>query len=157
MTGAGTLLYLDSSALVKLVLPEAESEALLEHIRARPERVASAIAAVEVVRAARRASDDPAVEQRAQEVMAGVNLITLSRSLLDAAATTSPRSLRALDAVHLEAARLLGDDLEAMVVYDTALADAARAAGIRVVAPAQKDYEGEPGISPRAEGPPTGS
>lgn len=135
MRERGTLLYLDSSALVKLVLPEAESEALLEHLRTRPERVVSAIAAVEVVRAARRASDDPAVERRAQHVVAGVNLITLSESVLAAAATASPRSLRALDAVHLETALHLGDDLEAMVVYDRALAAAARAVGIPVVAP----------------------
>jgi predicted nucleic acid-binding protein len=133
--GEGTLLYLDSSALVKLVLPEAESEALREHIRTRPERVASVIAGVEVVRAARRASEDPAVEQRAHEVVAGVHLITLSESLLTAATTASPRSLRVLDALHLETARLLGQDLEGMVVYDNALADAARAAGIRVFAP----------------------
>ena len=57
--------------------------------------------------------------------------------------------------MHLEAARLLGDDLEAMVVYDTALADAARAAGIRVVAPTEKDCEGEPGVPPRPDGPST--
>lgn len=136
MAERGALLYLDSSALVKLVLPEAESAALLEHLRTRPERVASGIAGVEVVRAARRASDDPAVEQRAHQVVAGVHLITLSESLLAAAATASPRSMRALDAVHLETALLLGDDLEAMVVYDSALAAAARAAGIPVVAPA---------------------
>lgn len=135
MADRGTLVYLDSSALVKLVLPEAESEPLLEYIRTAPDAVTSAIAVVEVVRAARRASEHPAVEQRAREVVAGVNLITLSPSLLEVAAAASPRSLRALDALHLATARELGADLEAMVVYDAALADAARAAGIRVVAP----------------------
>lgn len=138
MTENGTLVYLDSSALVKLVLPEAESEALLEYIRTAPDPATSAIAVVEVVRAARRASEDAAVEQRAREVVAGVNLIALSQSLLEDAAAASPRSLRALDALHLATARDLGADLEAMVVYDVALADAARAAGIRVVAPASK-------------------
>ena len=137
MTDAGKLLYLDSSALVKLALPEDESEPLLEHLATRPNRVSSAIATVEVVRAARRASDDPAVERRAREVLAGVNLIRLSEALLDAAASMSPRPLRALDALHLGTALSLGDDLEAMVVYDNALADAARSVGIRVVAPSR--------------------
>lgn len=143
MASGGELIYLDSSALVKLVLPEPESEALLEYISARPARVASAIAGVEVVRAARRASDDPAVEQRAHEVVAGVSLITLSESVLTAAATVPPRSLRTLDALHVQTACLLGADLQAMVVYDGALADAARAAGIRVVAPAPPQDAGE--------------
>ncbi|HEX3553343.1 MAG TPA: hypothetical protein VIA62_08940 [Thermoanaerobaculia bacterium] len=41
----GELLYLGSSALVKLVLPEAESEALLESLSAWPVRVTSELAA----------------------------------------------------------------------------------------------------------------
>jgi hypothetical protein len=57
---AGELLYLDSSALVKLVLPEAESEALLESLSAWPVRITSDLARVEVVRATRRATQDPA-------------------------------------------------------------------------------------------------
>ena len=136
MSQTGSLVYLDSSALVKLVLPEPESRALLEYIATRPDRVTSAIATVEVVRAACRASDDPAVEQRAREVVAGVNLLTLHDELLDEAAKVFPRRLRALDALHLATALRLGGDLEAMVAYDAALAEAARNAGIRVVAPA---------------------
>ncbi len=132
----GELLYLDSSALVKLVLPEAESGALLDFITTRPHRVTSTISLVEVVRAARRASDDPDVERRAREVLAAVHLLGVDESLLDAAAKAPPRGLRTLDAVHLAAVDRLGDDLGEMVVYDAALADAARGAGVRVVAPA---------------------
>ncbi len=47
-------LYLDSSALVKLVLPEAESQALVELLARWEEKVSSALAFVEVIRASRR-------------------------------------------------------------------------------------------------------
>ena len=129
------LLYLDSSALVKLVLPEAESEALLQCVVDRPDRVTSQIAMVEVLRAARRASDDPAVEQRARQVLAGVHLLGLDDATLDAAATIEPRRVGALDAIHLATAIDLGPALESMIIYDSALADAARSAGIQVLAP----------------------
>jgi len=131
----GRLVYLDSSALVKLVLPEAESAALMQFLAGSLDRVTSSVAVVEVVRAARRASDDPGVERRAREVMAGVDLLQMNAPTLDVAAGVEPRALRSLDAIHLAAATELGDDLAAMVVYDAALAKAARAAGINVIAP----------------------
>jgi predicted nucleic acid-binding protein len=48
------LLYLDSSALVKLVVPEAESRELREALRPWPERVSSVVAEIEVEQVARR-------------------------------------------------------------------------------------------------------
>jgi len=45
------LLYLDASALVKLVLPEPESAALAAHLAELPPSVTSIVAAVEVPRA----------------------------------------------------------------------------------------------------------
>src|SRR4028118_1832612 len=62
---SGELLYLDSSALVKLVLPEAESAALLESLAAWPVRLSRELARVEVVRAVRRAPQAPPAAQRA--------------------------------------------------------------------------------------------
>jgi predicted nucleic acid-binding protein len=47
------LLYLDSSALVKLIVPEAESRALREALRPWPERVSSVVAEIEVEQVAR--------------------------------------------------------------------------------------------------------
>jgi hypothetical protein len=48
------LLYLDSSALVKLLVPEAESRALREALRPWPERGSSVVAEIEVEQVARR-------------------------------------------------------------------------------------------------------
>lgn len=131
----GELLYLDASALVKLVLPEAESRSLQESLVAWPACVTSEIAGVEVMRAVRRASTDPAVEQRAQEVLAGVALLKLETAMMSRAARLEPRLLRSLDAIHLASALSLGDDLGAMVIYDNALASAARSCGLEVMAP----------------------
>ncbi|HVT17373.1 MAG TPA: type II toxin-antitoxin system VapC family toxin [Thermoanaerobaculia bacterium] len=132
----GKLLYLDSSALVKLVLREAESDALLRSLGAWPACVTSELAYVEVVRAARRAAADPAVERRAEEVLAAVHLLKIDGELLSQAGRLEPRTVRALDALHLASALSLGDDLGAMAIYDAALAAAAAACGIAVLAPA---------------------
>ncbi len=131
----GELLYLDSSALVKLVLPEAESGALLESLSAWPVRITSELARIEVVRAARRATPDPAAEQRAEEVLASLNLLKIDGELLSEAARLEPRTLRSLDAIHLASALSLGADLGPIVTYDTNMAKAAAGYGLEVLAP----------------------
>ena len=134
----GELLYLDSSALVKLVLPEPESAALVESLASWPACVTSELARVEVVRAARRAAADPAVEQRADEVMASVHLLRVDDEILGQAARLEPPTLRSLDSLHLASALSLSEDLGAMVIYDSALAAAAAACGVAVLAPGKK-------------------
>lgn len=132
---SGELLYLDSSALVKLVLPEVESTALLESLAAWPVRLSSELARVEVVRAVRRATKDPAAEGRAEEVMAGLHLMKIDSGVIGRAARLEPRLLRSLDAIHLASALSLGDDLGAILVYDSGLAAAAAACGLNVMSP----------------------
>jgi predicted nucleic acid-binding protein len=128
-------LYLDSSALVKLVLPEAESSALVESLADWPVRISSELAHLEVLRAVRRAAANPASEQRAEKVLAALNLLKIDREILGRAARLEPRTLRSLDAVHLASALSLGDDLGAIVIYDDALSTAAVACGLNVLAP----------------------
>lgn len=140
----GELLYLDSSALVKLVLPEAESAALLESLSAWPVRVTSELARVEVVRAARRATAQPGVEQRAEEVLAGLHLLKVDSDIFSAAARLEPRSLRSLDAIHLASALSLGADLGAIVIYDSNLSAAAKGHGLQVLAPSSDGKPSSP-------------
>jgi predicted nucleic acid-binding protein len=112
-------LYLDSSALVKLVQQEAQSAALRQYLRRHRSdgRVTSALARVEVVRAV-SGGGVPAISH-ARRTLARVDQINLDRSLLDEAATLAPSTmLRPLDAIHLASARLLGSDLRAVVTYD---------------------------------------
>lgn len=127
--------YLDASALVKLALPEAETRELLRFVGEWPERVTSALAAVEVVRAVRRSSRETLARHRAEQVLAAVYLLAVDDPLLDRAAHLEPATLRTLDALHLASALALGDDLGSFVVYDERLAAAARTFGLPVASP----------------------
>lgn len=129
-------LYLDSSALVKLVLPEPETDALLRFLVDWEDRVSSALATVEVSRAARRASRDDAVRRRARRVVDGIHLVTVDDDVLRIASTLEPTTLRSLDAIHLASALVLQPDLGALVAYDERLALAASQQGLTVLAPA---------------------
>jgi predicted nucleic acid-binding protein len=129
------LLYLDSSALVKLVLAEPESPALRRFLSDREHLVSSAVAAVEVVRAARRASRSKRVGSQARAVVRAVHLLAVDLKVLERAADLAPASLPSLAAIHLASALSLDDDIEAMVVYDERLAAAATTAGLAVVSP----------------------
>jgi len=129
-------LYLDSSALVKLVQVETESgplRAFLRHHRSDG-RVTSALARVEVVRAVAGGGAEAVAQARRQ--LTRVDQITLDRDLLDDAATMATGAkLRSLDAIHLASARLIGADLRAVVTYDLRMGEAAKAVGMAVAAP----------------------
>jgi predicted nucleic acid-binding protein len=126
--------YLDTSALVKLVVTEPETEALRAWLAATDsEWVSSDLARTELMRAVRRSTPDRLV--RVREVLDSLTLLAVTTSIFDAAGRLDPLVLRTLDAVHLAAAFDLGDDLEAIVTYDDRLAEAAGANGIATVAP----------------------
>ena len=129
------MIALDSSALVRLVLDEPESAALESWLTSRaPLSVtASDLVRVELIRAVARAA--PAGVPRARMLLAGVDLVPITRDLLETAADLGPPSLRSLDALHLATALSLGSALDAFVVYDERLARAATEAGLPVVAP----------------------
>ena len=125
--------YLDSSAIVKLVVHEPESAALRRFLRTQPERASCALARTEVLRAVRPLG--PAAVSRARRVLRRIDLIRLDDSLLDAAGVLDPRILRSLDAVHLAAAQLVAPELYAVVTYDRCLAEGAVLLGFNVEAP----------------------
>jgi predicted nucleic acid-binding protein len=129
------LLYLDSSALVKLVLPEPETGVLLELIADWPERISSWLARVEVLRAVQRAGEDGDVHRRAEEVVSRVGLLRIDAKILNAAARLEPSELRTLDAIHLATALSVGGHLGGVVTYDSRLAQAAECHGVSVLAP----------------------
>lgn len=131
------MIYLDSSALMKLVRREAETEALREWLSLRPEQpaVTSELGRVEVLRAARRIGDPVLAEAHA--VIGDVDLIALDRAVQDIACDIGDPRLRTLDALHLASALLLGDALTAFIAYDHRLAGGAQAVGLVVAAPGQ--------------------
>lgn len=126
--------YLDTSALVKLVVEEAESDGLRRWLVAAERVVVSCdLARTELVRAVRRVAPGSALAAR--NVLNAVELIALTPATFEEAGRLDPDVLRTLDAVHLAAALELGDDLDGMVTYDGRLAAAAQAHGVRVVSP----------------------
>ena len=138
------MIYLDSSALMKLVREEAETEALRDWLASQHEVpvVTSEIGRVEVLRAARRAGTDALTEARA--VVGDVHLVRLDRGVQDIACEIGDPPLRTLDALHLASAVLLGDDLTALAAYDDRLLTAAQAAGLPTVTPRRSEPADEP-------------
>ncbi|HEV2954363.1 MAG TPA: type II toxin-antitoxin system VapC family toxin [Candidatus Dormibacteraeota bacterium] len=130
---SGSAAYLDTSAFLKLVMPEQESAALIEHLRQRPIRVSAGLLCTEALRAAGRAS--PARMAAVRRQLRGVVLIELDRSLLDRAGTLAPADLRSLDAIHIAAALSIGTDLAELVTYDARMAAAARGQGLITISP----------------------
>ena len=129
------MIYLDSSALLKLFVEEAESAALSEWMVQHPglPAVSSELALVEVVRAVRRLA--PEAEPDARTLVAQLDLIPLSSDVVAQAADAGDPLLRTLDALHLASALVVREALTFFVVYDHRLAAAARAAGFEVVQP----------------------
>jgi predicted nucleic acid-binding protein len=129
------LVYLDSSALVKLMVAEPESRALMARLPAWPQRVSSALALTEVPRALGRAGFGADARRRARDVLARMALVDVDRRILAAAAALEPRALRTLGAVHLATALAVREDLDAVVTYDRRLRIAAEGADLPVVTP----------------------
>ncbi|MGH9026105.1 MAG: type II toxin-antitoxin system VapC family toxin [Acidimicrobiia bacterium] len=127
------LTYLDSSALVKLVIAEPESGALHGFLAARPERASSALAKTELIRAV--APHGRAGVERARAALLDLFLIEVDEDVLEEAAELKPMSMRSLDAVHLASALSLGGALHIVVTYDEPMVGAAEAAGLSVESP----------------------
>ena len=126
--------YLDSSAIVKLVVAEPESDALRRYLRRRKVYVSSALARAEVARAL--LTFGPAATQRGETVLARIDLVRVSDTVLRAAGALLPEDVRTLDAIHLATAQQLGPDLARLITYDTRMETAAKTLGIKVEAPA---------------------
>jgi predicted nucleic acid-binding protein len=126
------VVYLDSSAIVKLASDEPESAALRRAVADWPRRTSSRVSLTEVLRAARRRGD--AATNPARRVLAGVALTSVDRRVTDAV-DVEPGSLSTLDAIHVASALALGDRLDAFVSYDVRQLEAATTLGMPVASP----------------------
>ena len=124
---------------MKLVLHETESAALQRHIHDGDwsHWISSAVAEVEVPRAVRRVSSDAMEGERARTILSKLVLVEVSPAVRTLAATLEPPTLRALDAIHLATAVMMGAEIAAFVTYDRRLFAAALAAGLPAAAPGQ--------------------
>lgn len=125
--------YIDSSAIVKLVASEPESEALTRFLKPRESLVSSGLATTEVTRAVLALGES--FVARANEVLRRIELVRISNDVLKAAGLLQPASLRSLEAIHLTTAALFGDTLGGLVTYDGRMHEAAGFFGWNVQAP----------------------
>jgi len=125
-------LYVDSSAFVKLLVREAESDALRAYL-ASTRLLTSAITRIEVERSVRR--NESHREISVGDFFDGVEIRLLDDSVVAQASTLEP-ALGVVDAIHLASALDLRAELEGFVTYHARLADAARAHRLPVVSPA---------------------
>jgi uncharacterized protein len=126
-------IYLDSSAIVKLAVAEAESAALRRYLRGRAPLVSSALARTEVARAL--LPTGAAAVSRGLDVLSRIELVRVSDRILADAGALEPPELRSLDAIHLATVQQLGASVSLVVTYDDRMSRAAAGLGFSALAP----------------------
>lgn len=130
-----SLYYADTSAAIKLLVEETNSQALAAFYdgHADAEWVSSVLLRIEVTRTVTRAM--PVLLPDARELLLAFSYIAIDDEIVEGAMNEPDRKLRSLDVIHLAAARILGPDLAAFVSYDDRLIAAAKDAGIDTISP----------------------
>jgi uncharacterized protein len=130
------MLYLDTSALMKLIRREPESDALADWLDAHTSApwVSSTLIEVELPRALRRI--EPSLLAHVPAILARVARYEVDEVVRAAAAAYPDVTLRSLDAIHLATAdAVFGTHLTAFVTYDERVLTAAAAAGLPTAVP----------------------
>jgi predicted nucleic acid-binding protein len=125
--------YVDTSAIARMLLDEPDKPAIEQRLEDFDARVASRLLRVELRRVGARES----VLDRADELLKDISLVALDEQILAAAETVTPSAVGTLDAIHLATAVRLSEagELDALMTYDKRLADGAREHGITVLSP----------------------
>ena len=125
--------YVDTSALARVLLDEPDKQVVGHSLTAFDRRVASRLLGVELRRVGLRRD----LASRAETLLADVSLLPIDDHTLAAAGTLTPASVGTLDAIHLATAlRLAAEDgLDALMTYDKRLAQGAEEHGLAVLAP----------------------
>jgi predicted nucleic acid-binding protein len=128
------VIYLDTSAFVKLIWSERETPALQAFLAEQePLLLSSSLLLVEARRAVLR--EDAAQLPRADLLLSRIGQVGVTRAVLEAASRLPDPSVRSLDAIHVATALQLRPDLDALVTYDRRLAAAAERQGLPVTGP----------------------
>jgi predicted nucleic acid-binding protein len=127
------IIYIDTSAALKLVVEEPESAAVAEYLSTAAHQgdqlVASMLLYTELHCAGKRHA---LPSQLINSVLSGINLVDVARSDLMYAAAM-PGKLRSADAIHLATGIRL--QVDALVAYDSELVSAAADAGLSALSP----------------------
>jgi predicted nucleic acid-binding protein len=125
--------YVDTSALGRVLLGEPDADAVLGALETYDEHVASRLLGVELRRLALRFE----LTDQANALLTGLALTPLDEGLLEEAESLAPAAVATLDAIHLAAAIRLAvaGFIDAVMTYDARLAEGARHHGLAVVSP----------------------
>ncbi|MEV8106231.1 type II toxin-antitoxin system VapC family toxin [Streptomyces sp. NPDC088135] len=143
------MIYLDSCALVKLIVREKETDALVAFLEARPEQrhVTSELAITEVARVIRRGRcgpqgqallDEPTFArllEAAEKRLDATDQLAVDTTVLKTAGALEEFNIRSLDAIHLASALVLGPSLTSFVTYDDRLRQHAENRGLQATSP----------------------
>jgi predicted nucleic acid-binding protein len=125
--------YVDASAIVKLVIDEAETREMVRWYVESDRVVTSVIGVVETRRAVTRRPRDA---DHLAHVFDRLEVLAVTPDIAERAGSILPATIRTLDAVHLATALTAQPGIDSFVTYDARLAAAARALGLPVVSPA---------------------
>lgn len=132
------MIYLDTSALTKLLVAEAETAELRSWLLAQTRQdsymVTSALSRVELLRAIAR-QDDPGLADRARFLLDGLDMLPVTDAVIAAAESIGPAGLRSLDAIHLASAAQIESELTSFVTYDHRLLEGCRDVGFETQSP----------------------
>lgn len=119
------MIYLDTTAMIKLIAHEPETTALTDYLAARTDTVwfTCSLARAELLRAT--ATMPPDATEHAHHILDGLDTVAMTDRLIVLAATLNPAPRRTLDALHIAAALTAGSNLHTLITYDPELADAA--------------------------------
>lgn len=126
--------YLDTSALGRVVLDEPEAVAIGTALAAFDVVVSSRLLRIELHRVGLRTG---VAHEEIETWLAGVALVPIDDAILSAAERVSPASVATLDAIHLATALQLAAErhVTSIMTFDVRLAEGAREHGLTVVAP----------------------
>ena len=127
--------YIDSSAILKLLIFEKESTTLAQFLDV-PVKT-SAISRVEVIRSLNRISPEKIAE--GQAALYRFEMIPVSSSILSLAENfPAVITLKSLDAIHVATVVFLNKTIRGLITYDKAMIKNAKELGIKVVSPGMK-------------------
>jgi predicted nucleic acid-binding protein len=127
--------YLDSSAVLKLLIAEKESVALTDYINFTIK--SSALTRVEVIRVLLKIAPERVADAKA--ILAGIDVTPVNSAVLNTAENFNPSiTLRSLDALHVATVLFLEKTVKGLITYDKQMITNAKELGIKVISPGMK-------------------
>ncbi len=126
--------YLDTSALGRVVLDEPDSAPIGAALAAFDAVVSSRLLGIELHRLGLRTG---IAREEIETWLAGVSLVPMDDAVLSVAEAVTPASVATLDAIHLATAVRLAaaGHVASIMTFDARLAEGAREHGLTVIAP----------------------